>query len=118
MNRRRFLHTGIGALVAGHIGLQGCRTTPGAVSKAMLSSSGIDGNQILPRPTKLNLKPVMTNMIHTDVWEGPCRFTVQPPSEERAAAERRFQQWAADIKANGMGLDPADVRILEPAHLT
>ncbi|UCD29536.1 MAG: hypothetical protein JSV03_03380 [Planctomycetota bacterium] len=57
-------------------------------------------------------------MIHTDVWEGPCRFNVQSPREEAAAAQKRFNEWAADIKSNRLGLDAEDVDILEPAHIT
>jgi hypothetical protein len=60
----------------------------------------------------------MTNIIHTGVWEGPCRFNVQSPSEEMAAAQKSFKEWAADIKTNGLGLDAEDVTILEPVHIT
>lgn len=94
MDRRSFLQNSIGTLVAGNAALQGCRTTPGAPSAAVLAAL----NQILPRQIRVNVKPVMTNIIHTDVWEGPCRFNVQPPSEEMAAAQKRFNKWAADIK--------------------
>ena len=114
MDRRSFLQNSIGTLVAGNAALQGCRTTPSAPSTAVLASL----NQILPRQIRINLKPVMTNIIHTDVWEGPCRFNVQPPSEEMAAAQKGFNEWAADIKTNRLGLDAEDVSILEPVHIT
>jgi len=33
----------------------------------------------VPSPlAKLRVKPIMTNMVHSDVWEGPCRFNVVP----------------------------------------
>ncbi|RJP32210.1 MAG: hypothetical protein C4527_06390 [Candidatus Omnitrophota bacterium] len=102
MLRRSFLQTGIGAVV---------------VSQAA-SDVSFTQRQNLTGHTRIHLKPVMTNMIHSDVWEGPCRFDVQSPSEEMAAAEKRFADWTAGIKANGFGLDPSEVKILEPAHLT
>lgn len=114
MNRRSFLQTSIGTLVAGNAALQGCRTALHAPSAAVSTP----WSQILPRQTRINLKPVMTNLIHTDVWEGPCRFSVQTPSGEMAAAQKRFNEWAADIKTNRLGLDAEDVSILEPVHIT
>ena len=114
MNRRSFLQTSIGTLVAGNAALQGCRTALHAPSAAVSTA----WSQILPRQTRINLKPVMTNLIHTDVWEGPCRFSVQTPSEEMVAAQKRFNEWAADIKTNRLGLDAEDVSILEPVHIT
>jgi hypothetical protein len=118
MNRRNFLQTGIGALVAGNATLPVDRTASDMPSRALLSAAPAAWRQILPSETRLNLKPVMTNLIHTGVWEGPCRFSVQSPSDEAASAQKRFNRWAADIKANGPGLDPQEVRILEPVHIT
>jgi hypothetical protein len=57
-------------------------------------------------------------MIHTGVWEGPCRFNVQSPSEEMAAAQKSFNDWATVVKTNGQGLDAENVSILEPVHIT
>jgi len=118
MNRRRFLQTGIGALAAGSAAFQGCRTTSDA--RSTKSSPGVSAawSQNLVRQTRINVKPVMTNMVHTDVWEGPCRFNVMTPEEEMAAAKKRFSDWAAGIKADSLGLDPEDVRILNPVHIT
>lgn len=101
MYRRSFLGNGIGALVVGH------------------ASSGVSSvlQKNLTQQTRINLKPVMTNIVHTGVWEGPCRFNVQTPSEERANVESEFKKWSTDIKANRLGLDPEDVNILEPAHV-
>jgi hypothetical protein len=118
MNRRSFLQTGIGTIVAGNVALQGCRTTPDAALSPILSAASTRRNQTLASRTRINLKPVMTNIVHTGVWEGPCRFNVQSPAEERAVAQRLFNEWATDIKANGLGLDGKDVSILEPAHIT
>ena len=60
----------------------------------------------------------MTNMIHTGVWEGPCRFNVQPPPQELAAARERFTEWAADVETNNIGFDAEDVNMLDPVHIT
>jgi hypothetical protein len=114
MNRRSFLQNSIGTLVAGSAALQGCRSTSGVPFTA--ASAAL--NQILPQQTRINLKPVMTNMIHTGVWEGPCRFNVQSPREEMAAAQKRFNEWAADIKTNRLDLDSEEVNVLEPVHIT
>ena len=118
MNRRSFLHTSIGTIVAGNVILQGCRTTLDTASQSIKSAALSTPNQSLTSQTRINIKPVMTNMIHTGVWEGPCRFNVLSPSEETAAAQKSFNNWASDIKANNLGLDAEDVNILEPVHIT
>ena len=118
MNRRSFLQTSIGTLVVSNAALQGCRTTSGAPSHPALSTASTAWSQTLASQTRINLKPVMTNIIHTGVWEGPCRFNVQSPSEEMASAQKSFNEWAANIKTNGLGLDAEDVSILEPVHIT
>ena len=118
MNRRNFLQTGIGTIVASNVALQGCSMTSETTSRPMLSAAPTRWNQTLTGRTRINLKPVMTNIIHTGVWEGPCRFNVQSPDEETAAAQKLFNEWAAGIKTNGLGLDPEDVNILEPVHIT
>jgi hypothetical protein len=118
MNRRSFLQTSIGTLVVGNAAFQGCRTTSDVTSKSALSAASSAWNQTLTSQTRINIKPVMTNIIHTGVWEGPCRFNVQTPNEEMAAAQKSFNGWAADIKTNGLGLDAENVSILEPVHIT
>jgi hypothetical protein len=118
MNRRIFLQSSIGALVASNTTLQASRAAPDAPSRTPPSIASTEWNQTLPRQTKISIKPVMTNIIHTGVWEGPCRFNVQSPSEEKAAAQKWFKEWAANIKTRALGLDPEDVRVLEPVHIT
>ena len=105
-------------MVVGNTALQRSRTAPDAPSRAPLTIASTDWNQTIPRQTRVSLKPVMTNMIHAGVWEGPCRFSIQSPSEERATAQKRFNEWAGNIKTNALGLDPDDVRVLEPVHIT
>ena len=114
MNRRNFLRASIGTLVTGSAALQGCRTASNVSIRN--SSPGVSAgwSENLVRQTRINLKPVMTNMVHTGVWEGPCRFNVMTPSEEMASVKKQFSDWAAGIKAGSLGLDPEDVNILEP----
>jgi hypothetical protein len=118
MNRRSFLQISVGTLVGGHTVLQGCRTTSDEAPRPALSADSAASSQILPNQTRINLKPVMTDIIHTGVWEGPCRFNVQSPSEEMAAAQKRFNEWANDVKADSLDLNPEDVSILDPVHIT
>ena len=112
MNRRDFLATGFGAVAAG-----------AAAEGAMFAEApagdlpppvDIPGH---PRNTKLNVKPVMANLIHTGVWQGPCRWTSATPEVERANAERAFADWSKRLKEKGLGR-AEDVHLLEPAHVT
>jgi hypothetical protein len=64
---------------------------------------------------KLRVKPVMTNMVHTDVWEGPCRFNVISVEREAANAKSYYARWAERLKGNAFQFGPA-VERLEP-HL-
>ena len=32
---------------------------------------------------KVNLKPVFSNMVHSDIWEGPCRVGLKEELDER-----------------------------------
>ena len=59
----------------------------------------------------------MANLIHSAVWQGPCRWTSVTPEVERANAERRFADWSEQLKTKGLGR-AEDVRLLEPAHVT
>jgi L-fucose isomerase-like protein len=70
-----------------------------------------------PRDIKLCVKPVMTNIIHSAMWQGPCRPTSVTPAAERAGAERRFADWSKQFTAKGLGR-AEDVRLLEPVHVT
>jgi len=118
MDRRGFLRTGIGTLLAGNLALQGCRTTAETASRIPLTDAAGTWTRNLVRQTRINVKPVMTDMVHTAVWEGPCRFDRLTPSEERAAVEKRFRAWSAGLQAGRPGLDSDEVRILEPVLIT
>ncbi|NUQ65420.1 MAG: hypothetical protein HUU20_23375 [Pirellulales bacterium] len=115
MKRRTFLASGLGSIVAG------------AGADGLLMASESDGRPAPiansadiahhPRDIRLCVKPVMTNIIHSAVWQGPCRWTSATPEAERAGAERRFAQWAEQLKTKSLGR-AEDVRLLEPVHVT
>jgi len=111
MNRRDFLATGLGSVVAG-------AAAQGMLIAADSTMAGKPAEVPLhPRDIKLNVKPVMVNLVHSAVWQGPCRWNSVTPEVERANAERRFADWCKQLKTKGLGR-PADVHLLEPAQVT
>jgi hypothetical protein len=71
-----------------------------------------------PSPrAKLKVKPVMTNMVHTGVWEGPCRFNVVTVEQERKSVGRTYQRWTQDLKDGRIDLGP-DVEVMPPSLIT
>jgi hypothetical protein len=112
MKRREFLATGIGTLAVAASMQQHLRG-------GWVSAAGATMADDLPSPlaTTLNVKPVMTNIIHTGVWEGPCRWRGASVEEERAAAQQSFARWSDDLQNNALG-QRGDVRWLAPAQIT
>jgi hypothetical protein len=103
MNRRTFLQ---GALAAGGAPALGAVASPAAVDY----DSGLPS----PHGVKLTLKPVTTNMIHTGVWEGPCRFNVVSVAEETARVHGHFASWRTQVTDNRIGFDRDLVTVLDP----
>ncbi len=71
-----------------------------------------------PSPlAKLRIKPIMTNMIHSGVWEGPCRFNVVTPAQEREQVQKAYAGW---VKALREGQFPfgAGAQLLDPSLVT
>jgi len=114
MNRRGFLATSLGTVMAGAAAGQVAVGAEPAAEGAQASAAGI---ALHPRDTKLCVKPVMANVIHTHEWQGPCRWTSASSEVERANAERSFAAWSQQLKTAGLGR-PEDVRLLEPVHVT
>jgi len=112
MNRRDFLVLGAGstALTAALSEM----TTRGLAADAPASTADIPGH---PRDVKLNVKPVMTNIIHTDAWEGPCRWSLVTPAQEKENAQRSFAAWSKQLREGFLG-QGKEVRLMEPAHIT
>jgi len=115
MNRRGFLATGLGTVAASAAAGQAAIAAEPAGEAARAGGAG--SASVHPRDTKLGVKPVMTNIIHSGAWEGPCRWNSVKPEQERANAEQSFAWWSKQLKAKSPGR-PEDVQLLEPAHLT
>ncbi len=113
MNRRHFLATGLGGAVAATVATTGSEAGVPAAPKPEPAGNGVAPD---PAATKLVIKPVMTNIIHTAEWEGPCRWRSVPVEEEKAHAERSFAAWSKDLAQNGLG-SPDEVQLLPPAHV-
>ncbi len=111
MNRRDFLGTGLGGMVAAaaSTGAAGPPDAKAAQDEAAFAAD--------PAGAKLNVRPVMTNIIHSGVWEGPCRWTTVSVEEEKARVEKRFADWSRQMKEGRFG-GRDDVNVLEPVHLT
>ena len=112
MDRRHFLGSTlgtIGAWAAAGLAAEGEPRPPRPV--------GTEDASLDPSAVKLRIKPVLTSIIHTGVWEGPCRW--QPVSVEQEAVNARasFANWAKALKERGLGPAPG-VEILEPVHVT
>ncbi len=71
-----------------------------------------------PSPgAKLRVKPVMTEMIHSGVWEGPCRFNVVTVEKEKAQVQRSWENWQAALRRGDYPLGP-DSELMEPSLVT
>lgn len=110
MNRRKFIKNSIGATVTG--------TTMANISPFTMSLLTHDYTPFSeissPHNVKINLKPIMTNMIHTDVWEGPCRFNVVSVEEEKRRVLDNYNSWCNDVQSNQIGQEEGNVQIMEP----
>ena len=114
---RRTLIRSFGAISAGALSAINFLGPRNANAKAWVSRWAINDGTASPRDVKINLKPVMTNLFHTDKWEGPCRWAPAGVGEERTRGENSFSEWAAECRENKLGFDQEDVRILEPVHI-
>lgn len=70
---------------------------------------------INPGEIRINVKPVMVSLIHTGVWEGPCRPESLEPSQEEKNAKEQFGPWVEEIKSH---INEENAKILEPVHIT
>jgi cellobiose-specific phosphotransferase system component IIB len=96
--QRRDLLTGSLKAVAGTSLLS--HMLPAAQDSAACAPCSSAPFPAVPSPlAKLRVKPVMTNMVHSDVWEGPCRFNVVPVAKERENVQRSYQAWSKDLRS-------------------
>jgi hypothetical protein len=70
---------------------------------------------INPQNTRLILKPIMTNLIHSDVWEGPCRNNVVTVEEETQRVNDSFNSWKNNLNNQTSRFDPGHVILMEPS---
>ena len=112
MKRREFIASGIGSVVAA------AALQDGLLSARMTDTpSSSDTEPANPRATQLCVKPVMTNIVHTGVWEGPCRWRGVSVEDEKKHAAQSFSQWSEGLRKSSMGTR-ADVRLLDPVQIT
>ena len=111
MNRRKFIKNSIGVTVTGSTIINSLYM-PHASAKSIYDFpvSGIPS----PHLNKLKVKPIMTNMYHTDEWEGPCRFNVVSTEEEKKRAYDAFNIFQSEIKSNKVEFDLNNVDALDP----
>ncbi|MFC2124482.1 hypothetical protein ACFLU5_06695 [Bacteroidota bacterium] len=111
MDRRIFLKNSIGISVTGTTILNSLYI-PEVYGKTLYDLPPID----IPSPhlNRLKVKPIMTNMYHTAEWEGPCRFNVVSPEEEKKRAFDAFNRFSREIKDNEIGLDKTVVDVMDP----
>jgi len=115
MDRRDFLATSFGTMVAGAAAEQAASATEAKAE--WKGDDGTSGAVLHPRDVKLCVKPVMASLIHTGEWQGPCRWTSVTPEVEKANAAQSFARWTKQLKAEGLGR-PEDVRVLDPVQVT
>jgi hypothetical protein len=71
-----------------------------------------------PSPhAKLRVQPLVTDMIHTAVWEGPCRFNVVTVDQETASVKRNYANWTKQVKSEAQQFGPR-IEMLEPHLIT
>jgi len=88
MYRREFIKNGTIATITGSAIINGLY-----MNNLFESNTGIFLSIDIPSPylSKLAVKPVMTAMYHTAVWEGPCRWKGETKEEELKAAAIQFE---------------------------
>ncbi|HUX96744.1 MAG TPA: hypothetical protein VMV47_13500 [Bacteroidales bacterium] len=112
MYRREFIKQGTIATVTGSAIINGLY-----MNSLFESTTGIPINIDIPSPylSKLTVKPVMTAMYHTDVWEGPCRWKGETKEQELKAAANQFEAFNSFIMSDR--IDKSIVSIFEAGQI-
>ncbi len=111
MERRNFIFNGLGAL--GTIPLAGV-PLKSLMQWQSLFREEFPGCGINPQSVKLNLKPIMTNIIHSGVWEGPCRNNVVTVDEETRRVNESFAKWSDSLQSEQSAVKLKNVNLLAP----
>jgi hypothetical protein len=116
MNRRDLLSGSLKAVASGSLLSHAMSGILQAQTKSSPSVTAFFPKVPSPR-AKLRVKPVMTNMIHSGVWEGPCRFNVVTVQEEKDNVQRTYDSWCEKLRGGAITFgDGAEV--LEPSLIT
>ena len=112
MERRDFIKKSTAASITGSAIINGLY-----MNNLFENSTRVALNIDIPSPylNKLVVKPVITSMYHTGVWEGPCRFNVASMAEEKKNALKSFENFSNAVKNNKY--DKSIVDFLEPAQI-
>ena len=65
---------------------------------------------------KVNVRPIFSNVVHTAVWEGPCRVgrpEILSPEYESRAGKEEFKNWKKTV-VEGIC---AEANVLEPLYI-
>lgn len=65
---------------------------------------------------KVNIRPVFSNMVHTDAWEGPCRVGTEEelqPSYEVRTGREQYKIWGKMMQENIKG----HCEVLDPIYI-
>jgi L-fucose isomerase-like protein len=111
MERRNFIKSSVGATITGAAVLNGLY-----MKQLFGNTDGLIPDIDIPSPhlTRLLVKPIMTNMYHTDVWEGPCRFNVLTMEEEKERALKSYNGFKDRLAQNSYGIDLSNVELFDP----
>ncbi len=111
LGRREFLRHSLYATVTGSAVLRNLYMNPWSGHQ---NYGGLASGIPSPHLTRLVIKPVMTNSYHSDVWEGPCRFHVASPEEEKSRAMNAFESFSKRGRSNAFGFDEANMEMMDP----
>jgi hypothetical protein len=112
MKRRDFIKKSTIASVTGSAIINGLY-----MNNLFENSTGVAVSIDIPSPylNKLVVKPVLTSMYHTDIWEGPCRWKGATMEEEKKSAAVDFENFRNKVKDGSLDKSVADV--LEPGQI-
>jgi L-fucose isomerase-like protein len=112
MERRNFILNGLGAMASIPIAAGPYKSllTWHSFFREDFPVCGIN-----PQDIRLSLKPIMTNMIHSGVWEGPCRNNVVTVEEETKRVNESFNSWSNNLVNQKSRFDPGNVILMEPS---
>lgn len=66
---------------------------------------------------RVNVKPIFSNVVHTGIWEGPCRVGTREelaPEYEKRTGREQCKKWFEELKAN---ISSEYANLLEPAYI-